>query len=261
MILLGAGCQPDSDDTASTVGEGEVSLELFNKNKGVHLPSKMQLDLHLATVEVAERTQVRRLDKPAQVYRAAQGATMAAAVVWLNETESRQFHVGESVTLMATRPSSETSRGRFSDKDDKPLQDHASALTGKFVRLIQQTPGAYGQSEALIEFADVDGRFLVGSSLLVRFSHSDGRSALSIPESAVIDGVAGAFVYAANGEHFTRTQVKVGSVTDGWVEVIDGLYAGDVVATKAVDSLWLIELCALKGGTPCCPAPLKKSDK
>jgi multidrug efflux pump subunit AcrA (membrane-fusion protein) len=73
-----------------------------------------------------------------------------------------------------------------------------------------------------------------------------------------VEGVEGPFVYTANGSHFTRTVVRLGAVSDGWVEVVDGLYAGDSVVSKAADTVWMIELCALKGGAPCCPAPMKK---
>jgi multidrug efflux pump subunit AcrA (membrane-fusion protein) len=40
----------------------------------------------------------------------------------------------------------------------------------------------------------------------------------------------------------------VGSEADGWVEITDGLLAGDQVVTKPVQTLWLIELRATKGG-------------
>jgi hypothetical protein len=41
------------------------------------------------------------------------------------------------------------------------------------------------------------------------------------------------------------------------VAIEDGLYAGDSVAVRGVDGLWLVELSALKGGTPCCSVPKK----
>ena len=74
-----------------------------------------------------------------------------------------------------------------------------------------------------------------------------------IPASAVIRGVEGTFVYTVSGSHYVRTAVKPGAESCGWVEITDGLYAGDVVVARAVDALWNVELCALKGGTPCCP--------
>jgi len=37
-------------------------------------------------------------------------------------------------------------------------------------------------------------------------------------------------------------------VLGSWVEIVDGLLAGDAVVTKPVQTLWLIELRATKGG-------------
>jgi len=56
-----------------------------------------------------------------------------------------------------------------------------------------------------------------------------------------------------NGTHLTRTRVKTGASSEGLVEVQDGLYTGDSVAVKGAQNIWLVELSAIKGGTPCCP--------
>ena len=63
----------------------------------------------------------------------------------------------------------------------------------------------------------------------------------------------GTYVYAVNGTHLTRTRIKTGAASEGLVEIQDGLYAGDSVVVKGVQNIWLVELSALKGGTPCCP--------
>jgi hypothetical protein len=36
------------------------------------------------------------------------------------------------------------------------------------------------------------------------------------------------------------------------VEITDGLYSGDKVASRAVQNLWLTELRFVKGGAGCC---------
>ena len=58
----------------------------------------------------------------------------------------------------------------------------------------------------------------------------------------------GTFVYTINGNAYFRTAVKIGAEAEGFVEVTDGLLSGDVVVTKPVEKLWLIELRATKGG-------------
>ena len=73
----------------------------------------------------------------------------------------------------------------------------------------------------------------------------------------MLSAADGDYVYVVNGKHLTRTKVKTGGAFEGFVEIVDGLYAGDSVAAKAVNSLWFVELSALKGGKPCCVAPKK----
>jgi multidrug efflux pump subunit AcrA (membrane-fusion protein) len=51
-----------------------------------------------------------------------------------------------------------------------------------------------------------------------------------------------------NGEAYQRTAVKTGAEADGLVEITDGLLEGDSVVTKPVESLYLVELRAVKGG-------------
>jgi multidrug efflux pump subunit AcrA (membrane-fusion protein) len=77
---------------------------------------------------------------------------------------------------------------------------------------------------------------------------SEPRSALAVPKSALLDGATGTFVYVLNGENYLRTPVKVGIRSGEFVEITDGLYAGDVVVTAPVDQLWLAELRLTKGG-------------
>ncbi len=252
LSLLAAGCQPESAKQAHTSVDEPATHELFNKSKGVHLPNEMRRELALATVEVTQRSVARHLHKAAQVYRAAQGATLAAATTWLSEAEAKQVRLGQTGTLSAT--------GQSPQGTHTPPGGERT-FAGKLVRLVEQSFGAQDEVEALLEFGDPAGQFPVGASLVATFAGATSDPTLAVPESAVIHGAAGTFVYAANGEHFARTPVKLGAVADGWAEVLDGLYEGDVIASQAADSLWLIELCALKGGTPCCPVPTKKSDK
>lgn len=69
-----------------------------------------------------------------------------------------------------------------------------------------------------------------------------------IPRSALLHTAGGTFVYAVNGDAFYRTAVKVGSEADGLLEITDGLVTGDTVVTKPVETIYLIELRATKGG-------------
>ena len=69
-----------------------------------------------------------------------------------------------------------------------------------------------------------------------------------IPRSALLRTSEGTFVYALNGEAYLRTPVKIGSEANGLLEITDGLLAGDAVVIKPVETFYLIELRATKGG-------------
>jgi hypothetical protein len=45
-----------------------------------------------------------------------------------------------------------------------------------------------------------------------------------------------------------RTPITVGAEDAEHAAITDGIYAGDIVATKPVETLYLIELRATKGG-------------
>ncbi|MSR66107.1 MAG: hypothetical protein EXS24_01880 [Pedosphaera sp.] len=69
-----------------------------------------------------------------------------------------------------------------------------------------------------------------------------------IPQSALLRTSEGTFIYVVNGPAYFRTAVKVGATSHGRVEITGGLLAGDAVVTTPVQTLWLIELRAVKGG-------------
>lgn len=70
----------------------------------------------------------------------------------------------------------------------------------------------------------------------------------AIPASALLRSSEGTFAYVVNGDAYLRTVVKVGVETEDWVEISEGLLAGDQLVIKPVQTLWLIELRATKGG-------------
>lgn len=79
-----------------------------------------------------------------------------------------------------------------------------------------------------------------------------------VPKAAVIYGVQEDFVYVENGEHIVRTPVASGQSRGDQIEITEGLLGGDRVVTAGAHDLWMIELLAIRGGSPCCPAPKKE---
>lgn len=235
-MLHFCGCRRQERDATALPDSDVAEVHLFEKGKGLRLPDEMQRALGVEIVELAEKRIERRVEKPAYVYRASEDSQTAAALAWLSEADAREVKAGQSVALKLP------SAGTFS---------------GTVVRVERQLTNLLGQSEAIIEFSDTQRRVVAGSLLMVIFASTNTNAVTAIPASAIMRGVEGAFVYTVGGSHYVRTPVKLGVESDGWAEVTDGLYSGDSVVARAVDALWNIELCALKGGTPCCPVGRK----
>ena len=229
-VFAFTACQKQEQTSNAT-----EDLKLFEKGRGLRLPEQTCQMIGLETVEVTEKPFRKRVEVSAQVYESGE-ENAARALASLRAEQSKVLKEGMPVTLFA--PGSET-----------------NAIIGALVRV--ENFGTH--AEALLEFADPNRRFPAGSFLRALLIASETHTALAVPEASVVHGAEGSFVYAVNGAHFTRTAVKIGSTENGFTEILDGLYAGDSVASKAVGSMWMIELYALKGGTPCCPVPKKNT--
>ena len=121
-----------------------------------------------------------------------------------------------------------------------------NALAG--VVLAVQKSLALGEFEIVVGISNATAALKPGEFVAARISVPRDAAVAAIPQSALLRTPEGAFVYAVNGDAYFRTAVKIGAVADGWVEVTDGLLAGDQVVVQPVQTLWLIELRAVKGG-------------
>jgi hypothetical protein len=126
------------------------------------------------------------------------------------------------------------------------LKTTNSPLAG--VVLAVQKALALGESEVVVGVSNATAALKAGEFVPARINLPRDEAVTAIPQSAVLSTSEGMFVYAVNGDAYFRTAVKVGTEADGWVEITDGLLAGDQVVTKPVQTLWLIELRATKGG-------------
>jgi len=107
---------------------------------------------------------------------------------------------------------------------------------------------AISESEIVIGVSNATTKLKSGEFLAATITLPRAEAVTVIPRSAVLQTSEGTFIYAVNGDAYFRTAVKVGSEADGLVEITDGLLAGDAVVTKPVETLYLIELRATKGG-------------
>jgi multidrug efflux pump subunit AcrA (membrane-fusion protein) len=123
-----------------------------------------------------------------------------------------------------------------------------SAFTGaKLVRIDRATVAATRLAELVFELDAAAPARQVGDFVTLALTAAPA-TVLAVPRSAVLDGATGTFVYVVNSGAYLRTPVKVGARSDGFSEITDGLYAGDIVVVSSVDQLWLAELRLTKGG-------------
>lgn len=116
-----------------------------------------------------------------------------------------------------------------------------------FIVAVKKTV-AQGETEVIVGVTGAvtqlkDGEFVTATITLPR-----EEAVTVIPSSALLRTAEGTFVYAVNGNAYYRTAVKAGSEADGKIEITDGLFSGDEVVTKPVQTFWIIELRATKGG-------------
>jgi multidrug efflux pump subunit AcrA (membrane-fusion protein) len=238
LVVIGVvaltGCHSKSPVSSE---EEAGSVNLFKQGKGVLLSEETRKLFGIEVTEVTEKLMERRVEKSAQVYRTGVDGKPSNALLLLASEELPGVKEGQVMQVKSAKGEGE--------------------LPASLVRIDRGTAVATGQVEGVVDFTDPELKFHVGDFVTASFAMGEAKPALVIPASALLVTAEGCFVYVVNGTHLTRTKIKTGSSSEGVVEVEDGLYAGDSVAIKGVQSLWIVELSALKGGTPCCPAPKK----
>jgi membrane fusion protein, heavy metal efflux system len=100
----------------------------------------------------------------------------------------------------------------------------------------------------IFELADPAGRLRIGQSVEVVIATGPPRSALAIPEAAVLDDAGRPVVFVmVTGESFERRVVRTGVRSGGWIEILAGVDAGErVVSEGAYD----VKLAGSGGGIP-----------
>jgi hypothetical protein len=107
---------------------------------------------------------------------------------------------------------------------------------------------ALSETEVIVGLTNATDKIKPGEFLSAIITLPRDNVVTVIPRSALLRTAEGTFVYAVNGDAFFRTAVKAGSASGDLLEITDGLFAGDAVVTKPVETLYLIELRATKGG-------------
>jgi cobalt-zinc-cadmium efflux system membrane fusion protein len=95
---------------------------------------------------------------------------------------------------------------------------------------------------------NASGSLAVGSYARVFVVNGEGRDALAVPDSAIVDdgGIPVAFVQV-EGEAFERRVLRLGVRDRGYVEVVSGVREGEHVVTIGA---WSVKLAASSGAVP-----------
>ena len=211
--LLLSGCGKSGETAAkSEHEEGGAEGVAFKEGRGLKFTPEIVKALELKLSEGEERSIAGELRLTAQVFRT----------------------VPEVLASVSLSPA------------DAALLQKQTFTGAKLVRVDRGGESANGRVDAVFTLdrkpAPVVGDFV---SLVL---NPAPRTVLTVPRSALLDSAAGLFVYVVNGEFYLRTAVKVGARSADFIEITDGLYAGDSVVATPVEQLWLAELRLTKGG-------------
>lgn len=222
-----------SEEDGHDHGEESPSGASFKAGKGISVTDETRKILGLEVADVAEEKLAQTVQFTAQVYVAARNhltpainppAPTLLASGLVAPAQAALVRAGMAVRFSA--PSGATAEGTVKEV-------HSSlALGDAEIDVILSETGVLKS-----------GDFMPGTITLPR-----AEAVTVIPKSALLRTSEGPFVYAVNGDAYFRTAVKVGAENNDRVEITDGLLAGDQVVTKPVQTLWLIELRAVKGG-------------
>lgn len=248
-LTLGvAACGPKQPENSANDGHGEgaehgdhhdhgeeAAGARHAEGKGIALLDETKKAIGLELAEAEEREIAPIVPLEAQVYRAANEASRpggeqsgsAYATALVNPAAAEKLKGGELAAMM---------------RDDQSYE-------ARIWRIDPVTKAAVNNVEVILQIPDPQNALRIGEFISGSVTQSDVRqTALTVPRSAVLETATGKFAFVVNGDYLLRTPVNTGAESADHVEITDGLYAGDTVVSNPVETLYLIELRATKGG-------------
>lgn len=114
----------------------------------------------------------------------------------------------------------------------------AAALKGRVPGLVQIVGNRVDPKTRAIPVqclvAGADGELKPGMFATVHLAYGVGKEALAVPLPAIVKEETKLYVFVKHGDGFLKTEVQLGSRSDGHVEIATGLRANDLVAVKGV---------------------------
>ena len=220
------GCAKNHSTTETALSVDTDAAPTHKEGQGLLLCDATEKSIGLETSAVAEKKLKAQFTIQFQIFKEAVANDTAKASGLIPHEQATNLKIGEHVVI---------------------------DTAGENVKAtIVKTNLLNGQIEVLVSIPDAGKKFKMGSALQATFVSDSEKTVLAIPSPALLQSAEGDFVYVQNGDHYLRTPVKVGEKFDGFVEILDGVYDGDVVVSRALQTLWLVELRAVKGGKGCC---------
>ena len=213
----------------------EAAGARYAEGKGIILLNETKEAIGLELADAEERRLAPVVPLEAQIYRAANepsrpggeqtGSAYATALV--NPLLAKKLKGGELATL----------------------KTHDASYEARIWRIDPVSKEAVNSVEAILQIPDPLNALKIGEFVSGSVVESDAEeTVLTIPRSAVLETATGKFAFIQNGDYLLRTAITTGAENADYAEITDGVYAGDVVATNPVETLYLIELRATKGG-------------
>jgi hypothetical protein len=239
LVLLPCGCSPQGEN-ATPEATAEESGVSFNAKSGLRVPPETAKFIGLKVADVEERQIVAALEFSAQVYRAANEAQFASLqpAISANALASGAVSPAQAALLRESHAVTVKAEG-------------AGNLTARIQAMNRSLVQSNALVEVLVRIADSQARLAKGTFVSVSVPLNGEKSVVSVPRAALLRTAEGDYVYTVSGERFVRAPVKLGMVNHEWVEVTDGLYAGDQIVVNPVMTLWLAELQSIRGGKAC----------
>ncbi len=235
-VLVGAGCGEKATE-GHRHDEESPSGASFKAGKGVIVTEETQTLLGVEVAEVTERHLPNQIRFTVQVFgeehhhrlnQEDHSGCDVRGAGFLSPNAATGIKAGQPVLLF---------KGT-----NRPLAG---------VVLATQRALALGESEVIVGVSNAMTVLRSGEFVPAQINLPRDEAVRVVPQSALLRTSEGSFVYAVNGDAYFRVPVKVSTEVDGWVAVTDGLLAGDQVVIQPVQTLWLIELRATKGGGHC----------